>query len=70
MLFHGVERVEIEMPVEVMMTVPEEVGGAVKGTSLGHGHIVRFGTERSDARPTFAAAITDWEALETDPRRI
>jgi hypothetical protein len=69
-LFHGAERVHVEMPVEVMMAVPAEVGGGVSGTSLGRGHIVRLGTERSDARPTFAAAITGWEAVQTDPRRI
>ena len=58
------------MPVEIMLTMPPEVGGGVKGTSLGRGHIVRFGTERSDARPTFAAAISGWEELQIDPRRI
>jgi hypothetical protein len=69
-LFHAGEPVELEMAVEVMMTMPAEVGGAVTGTSLGRGHIVRRGTERSDARPTFAAAITGWEELRLDPRRI
>jgi hypothetical protein len=69
-LFHGSEPVNIEMPVEIMLTVPSEVGGGVAGTSLGRGHIVRYGTERSDTRPTFAAAITGWEELQIDPRRI
>ena len=69
-LFHGAEPVGLKTAVEIMMTMPAEVGGAVSGTSLGRGHIVRRGTERSDARPTFAAAITRWEELQIDPRRI
>jgi hypothetical protein len=69
-LFHGSESVDIEMPVEIMLTVPDGVGGGVSGTSIGRGHIVRRGTERSDARPTLAAAITAWEMLPADPRGI
>ena len=57
------------MPVEILMDVPAEVLGQAAGASLGRGRIVRLGTERSDARPAFVAAITDWEAL-VDPRRI
>ena len=68
-LFHGPEMVPLEVPVELMMTVPPELGGKAAGTSLCRGRIVRHGIERSDARPTFAAAITGWEALK-DPRRI
>ena len=72
-LFHGAEHVKVEMAVEVMMNVPPEAGGGTSvpvGTSLGRGRIVRLGTERSGARPSFAAAITRWEAVQTDPRRI
>jgi hypothetical protein len=68
-LFHGPELVQVEVPVELMMAVPPEVAGQAAGTSIGRGRIVRHGTERSDARPTFAAAVTGWEALK-DPRRI
>jgi hypothetical protein len=63
-LFHGMEPVPVEMPVELMMKVPAEIAGPAGGTSLGRGRIVRHGTERSDARPTFAAAITGWETLK------
>ena len=69
-LFHGPEPVDVEMPVEIMMTVPAEIAGPASGASLGRGRIVRRGTERSDARPTLAAAITGWEILQLDPRRI
>ena len=63
-LFHGMEPVPVEMPVELMMMVPEEIAGLAVGTALGRGRIVRHGTERSNARPTFAAAITGWETLK------
>ena len=69
-LFHGIEAIAVEMPVEIMMTVPTEVAGVAAGASLGRGRIVRHGMERSDARPTIAAAITGWEVLQADPRRI
>src|SRR5438874_13344397 len=69
-LFHGLEPVDVEVPVEIMMTVPAEIAGPATGTSLGRGRIVRRGTERSDARPTLAAAVTGWELLRLDPRRI
>ena len=69
-LFHGVEPVHVEMPVEIMMTLPAEVMGPASGASLGRGRIVRLGTAPGGARPTFAAAITGWELLQLDPRRI
>jgi hypothetical protein len=69
-LFHGREPMELEMPVEILMEVPAEVMGPAAGASLGRGRIVRLGTERSNTRPGFAAAITDWKALPVDPRRL
>ena len=69
-LFHGAEPIDVEMPVEVMMDLPAQVRGAAGGASLGRGRIVRHQTERSDARPAFAAAISDWELVNVDPRRI
>ena len=69
-LFHGSEPIAVEMPVEIMMDLPAQVLGSGGGASLGRGRIVRHQTERSDARPAFAAAINDWELLNVDPRRI
>ena len=63
-LFHGPEWLPVEMPVELMMAVPPEIAGEAAGSSLGRGRIVRHGIERSDARPTFAAAVTEWETLK------
>ncbi len=68
-LFHGAETVDVHVPVEIMMTLPAEVAGSAAGASVGRGRIVRHGTERSDARPTFAAAITGWETVRMDPKR-
>ena len=69
-LFHGMEPIDVEVPVEVMMDLPSQLLGMPGGASLGRGRIVRHQTERSDARPAFAAAISDWELLNVDPRRI
>jgi hypothetical protein len=68
-LFHGREPIDVTAPVEIMMEVPAEVGGT-GNASLGRGHIVRHGAERSDSRPALAASIVAWEVLEQDPRRI
>jgi len=69
-LFHGMEPVDVQMAVEIMLDLPAGVLGKTTGTSLGRGRIVRRDAERFDARPTFAAAISDWEPLQVDPRRI
>jgi hypothetical protein len=58
------------LPIEIMMDLPLQVLGTASGASLGRGRIVRRQTERSDARPAFAAAISEWEVLNVDPRRI
>jgi hypothetical protein len=68
-LFHGPEPVPVDVPVELMMKVPSEILGPAEEPALGRGRIVRHGRERSDARPTLAAAITGWESLK-DPRGI
>lgn len=67
-LFHGQEPVDVEMPVEVMLDVPAGVLGQSAGASVGRGRIVR--REQGEERPTFAAAISNWEVLPQDPRRI
>jgi hypothetical protein len=69
-LFHGMEPIDVQIPVEVMMDLPAQLLGTPGGASLGRGRNVRHQTERSDARPAFAAAISDWEVLNVDPRRI
>jgi hypothetical protein len=68
-LFHGVEPVGVETPVEIMMTLPTEVMGLAPGASLGRGRIVRL-DRRPDARPALAAAITGWESVQLDPGQI
>ena len=68
-LFHAVDPIDVEMPIEIMLDLPLQVLGTASGASLGRGRIVRRQTERSDARPAFAAAISDWEVLNVDPRR-
>jgi hypothetical protein len=69
-LFRGLEAVNVETAVEIMVDVPAEVLGKAAGASLGRGRIVRLERERLDARPAFAAAISNWEVLQPDPRRI
>jgi hypothetical protein len=69
-LFRGLEAITVEMAVEIMMDVPAEVLGKAAGASLGRGRIVRLEMERLDARPALAAAISNWELLQPDPRRI
>ncbi len=69
-LFRGMEPVGLQMPVEILMDLPAEVAGAEAGASLCRGLIVRQEPDPRDARPAFAAAISDWEVLQFDPRRI
>ena len=70
LLFRGMEPVDLQMPVEILMDVPEQVAGPAAGASLCRGRIVRQDDGR-DAR-VFAATISDWEVLQfdPDPRRI
>jgi len=69
-LFHGQEPVDIETTVEVMLDVPAGVLGKSAGASVGRGRIVRREAEPGEARRAFAAAISNWEVLPLDPRRI
>lgn len=70
LLFRGVEPVDLQMPVEILMDVPEEVAGSAAGASLCRGQIVRQNPDERDAQQVFAATISDWESLQADPRRI
>ena len=69
-LFRGVEPVDVLMPVEILMDMPEQVAGAAAGATLCRGQIVRQEPAPRVARTAFAAAISDWEVLQFDPRRI
>ena len=69
-LFRGMEPVDLQMPVEILMDMPEEVAGSAAGAALCRGRIVRQDPDERDARRSFAAAISDWERLQFDPRRI
>jgi hypothetical protein len=65
-LFRAVEPVDVQMPVEILLDLPAAVAGAAAGASLCHGRIVRHEPDQS-APPAFAAAISDWEALDLNP---
>jgi hypothetical protein len=69
-LFRGMEPVELQAPVEIVMDLPAEVAGAGAGMSLGRGRIVRQQPEEHDVLTAFAATINDWEKLALGPRRI
>ena len=69
-LFRGVEAVDLQTPVEMLLEMPAEVAGAAAGASLCRGRIVRYEAEDGGAQPALAAVISDWEAFQADPRRI
>lgn len=69
-LFRGVEAVDLQTPVEMVLELPAEVAGATAGASLCRGRIVRQYADGGDEQPAFAAVISDWEAFQADPRRI
>jgi hypothetical protein len=73
-LFRTPDLLRLEMPVEMRMRLPGEIGGGAAATILCVGRVVRrVPPGGDDDRPATAATILRYQLIQThegDPRRI